>query len=75
VPWGQGDFGVLALSCGSASLCAEIDDAGYAVTYRNGRWTSPVDVAAALDNADTVTCTGTLACLAVTGGDVDVYHF
>ncbi len=74
VPWGQGDFGVLALSCGSASLCAAIDDAGYTVTYRDGRWTPPVDVAPALDNTDTVTCTGTLACLAVADGKVAAYY-
>ncbi len=70
VRWGQGDFGVLALSCGSASLCAAIDDAGYAVTYRSGRWSLPADIGPALDNVDTVTCSGSQACFAVSEGNV-----
>ena len=70
VPWGQGDFGVLALSCGSTSLCAAIDDAGFAVTYHSGRWSLPAGIGPALDNVDTVTCSGSQACFAVTQGNV-----
>lgn len=72
VAWGQGDFGVLALSCGSTSLCAAIDDAGYTVTYHDTRWSPPIDVAPPLDNTDTITCSASFACLAVAGGKATV---
>ncbi len=47
-----------------------IDDAGFAVTYHSGRWSLPAGIGPALDNVDTVTCSGSQACFAVTQGNV-----
>ncbi len=72
VRWGQGDFGVLALSCGSISLCAALDDAGYTVTYHNTRWSPPTSIAPPLNNTDTITCSGSIACLAIASGKATI---
>lgn len=56
VSWGQGDFGVLGLACASPKMCAEIDDAGYAVTFDGFHWSAPSHIAQPSDNLETVGC-------------------
>lgn len=70
VSWGQADYGVLDLSCGSRSLCIAVDDAGYAVAYNGKTWSTPGKMAEELDNLETVTCGGSLVCMAVNDGKV-----
>lgn len=56
VSWGQADYGVLGLACGSPTLCVAVDDAGYAVTFNGKTWSRPTAVDTGGDNLETVTC-------------------
>jgi hypothetical protein len=63
VSWGQGDFGLLSVSCASRTFCAAIDDAGYMVIFDGRSWSTPVSFGPGLENGDMVTCTSPRFCL------------
>ncbi len=68
VSWGQGDFGMLSMSCASRTLCVAIDDAGYAVSFDGTSWSTPVRFGPGLNNRDTVTCTAPRFCVITSNG-------
>jgi hypothetical protein len=74
VSWGQANYGVLDLSCGSPTMCVAVDDAGYAVSFNGQTWSKPANIATWGDNLETVTCVTSL-CMAVNDFMVIVGRF
>jgi hypothetical protein len=73
VSWGQGDFGLLSVSCAGRTFCVAIDDAGYAVSFNGTSWSPPVPIGPGLDNQDMVTCSAPGFCVATgNGGEVTI---
>jgi hypothetical protein len=73
VSWGQGDFGLLSVSCASRTFCVAIDDAGYAVSFNGTSWSPPVSIGPGLENQDMVACAAPELCVATSnGGEVTI---
>jgi hypothetical protein len=63
VSWGEGDFGLLSVSCASRTFCVAIDDAGYAVSFDGTSWSSPISIGPGLDNRDMIACSAPRFCV------------
>jgi hypothetical protein len=65
VSWGQGDFGIIGMSCASDRFCVALDDSGYSVSFNGKAWSVPEQLGLASDSNEIVSCPSSSFCVAV----------
>jgi hypothetical protein len=71
VSWGQGDPGLVSVSCAIRTFCVAIDYFGYAVTFNGKTWSSPALIGPAQEE-DRITCAVPRFCVVTFNGQVTI---